>query len=172
MTVALKGDLPRPKFLCGKLPPSYLKSYSHFPPYHIPSPKSQKEFFFEQNSLRFLKLLRGQIDRIIFRILCDGVLFSFSSSRSSLMSTVIGSSFGSTVIGSSFGSTVIGSSFGSTVIGSSLRSWVILYCLGSLEIRSSLESSVRDSDRFLSCALIFLFPVRRYFLSKKRAIKF
>ena len=163
MTVALKGDLPRPKFLCGKLPPSYLKSYSHFPPYHIPSPKSQKEFFFEQNSLRFLKLLRGQIDRIIFRILCDGVLFSFSSSRSSLMSTVIGSSFGSTVIGSSFGS---------TVIGSSLRSWVILYCLGSLEIRSSLESSVRDSDRFLSCALIFLFPVLRYFLSKKRAIKF
>ena len=163
MTVALKGNLPRPKFLCGKLPPSYLKSYSYFPPYHIPSPKSQKEFFFEQNSLRFLKLLRGQIDRIIFRILCDGVLFSFSSSRSSLMSTVIGSSFGSTVIGSSFGS---------TVIGSSLRSWVILYCLGSLEIRSSLESSVRDSDRFLSCALIFLFPVRRYFLSKKRAIKF
>ena len=154
MTVALKGDLPRPKFLCGKLPPSYLKSYSHFPPYHLPSPKSQKEFFFEQNSLRFLKLLRGQIDRIIFRILCDGVLFSFSSSRSSLMSTVIGSSFGS------------------TVIGSSLRSWVILYCLGSLEIRSSLESSVRDSDRFLSCALIFLFPVLRYFLSKKRAIKF
>ena len=163
MTVALKGDLPRPKFLCGKLPPSYLKSYSHFPPYHLPSPKSQKEFFFEQNSLRFLKLLRGQIDRIIFRILCDGVLFSFSSSRSSLMWTVIGSSFGSTVIGSSFGS---------TVIGSSLRSWVILYCLGSLEIRSSLESSVRDSDRFLSCALIFLFPVRRYFLPKKRAIKF
>ena len=161
MTVALKGDLPRPKFLCGKLPSSYLKSYSHFPPYHIPSPKSQKEFFFEQKSLRFLKLLRGQIDRIIFRILCDGVLFSFFSSRSSLMSTVIGSSFGSTVIGSFFGS---------TVIGSSLRSWVILYCLGSLEIRSSLESSVRDSSSGSSITGSSLAP--SFFFFQYEAIKF
>ena len=167
MTVALKGDLPRPKFLCGKLPSSYLKSYSHFPPYHIPSPKSQKEFFFEQKSLRFLKLLRGQIDRIIFRILCDGVLFSFFSSRSSLMSTVIGSSFGSTVIGSFFGSTVIDRIFFKV-----LSDPVLFRFFGDKVLFRILSQRLFFrvfNNRFLSCALIFLFPV---FFIKKRAIKF
>ena len=43
MNVARKGGLTRPKF-------SY-ENLSHYPLYHIPSPKGQKEFFAAQKPL-------------------------------------------------------------------------------------------------------------------------
>ena len=64
--VAWKRGLPRQNF--------HMKSYTHHPLYDIRLPKSQTEFFVAQKSLRFLKLLRVLIDRVVFRDLIDRIL--------------------------------------------------------------------------------------------------
>ena len=81
--------------------------------YHIPLPKSQKEFFAKQKSLRVLKHGRV-IDRVLFRFysdrvlfLSDGVLLRVLSDRVLFESSVIGSSSGFSVIDSSLGPSVL-----------------------------------------------------------------
>ena len=52
-----------------------MKIYPHRPLYHTPLPKSKKTFFATQKSLRVLKLLLVLIDRVLFRVHSDRVLF-------------------------------------------------------------------------------------------------
>ena len=67
------------------------------PSYHIPLPKSQKEFLAAQKSLRILKLLRILINRVLFKFFSDRVLFRVLSDRLLFESSVMGSSSGSSV---------------------------------------------------------------------------
>ena len=75
-----------------------MKINPHPPIYHIPIPKSEKDFFAVQKSLRVLKLLRAPIDKVLFRLLSDRVPLRVLSDRVSFESSVIDSSLGSSVL--------------------------------------------------------------------------
>ena len=55
-----------------------MEVYPHHPIYHIPLPKSKKEFFAMQKSLWVLKVL---MNRVVFRFFNDRVLFRFLSDK-------------------------------------------------------------------------------------------
>ena len=90
----------------------HLRIYPHYLLYHIPLPKSQKEFFSTQKLLRILKLLRVFIERDIFRFESDRVVFRFSIERILL----IGSSVIAPLWCLSSESVVIDFSLGSSVL--------------------------------------------------------
>ena len=58
-----------------------MKIYLHHPLCHIPSRKSQKDFFTIQKSFRVLNLLRGFGHTVLFEVLSDGALFRILGDR-------------------------------------------------------------------------------------------
>ena len=109
-----------------------MKNCPHHPLCHILLPKSQKEFFTAQKTLRIMKLLRVLSDRVIlrvlsdrflfcflsdwvsFRFLSDGILLMVLSDRVLFKSSVIGSSKGSSEIDSFPGLAVLFFRYAST----------------------------------------------------------
>ena len=150
MIIAWKRGFPRSKFLYENLSTSPM----------LPSPKSWKDFFAAPESLKFLKLLRVLGDRVVFTVLSDRSLSRILSDK------VFFRIHSNTVFLRVLNDSVLLSFFSDRVLFKVPSDTVIFRVLSDrLFFRVLIDS-------FISWIFSPLFPICRYFLSKKRVTFF